>query len=216
MIKEKLFWGDNAMKNNIISELIAFLFGLILERLRNNKKISTRAYWWFVAGVIIALFIGIFCDVKIVDEEYKKSNGNYYLAIYDKVSWDDARKDCEARYGHLATISTAEENALVSSLIPFDSFWLGALKDGNGEWKWIVDKEDFAYVNWNDNEPSNGVHEQVLVMLKGGAWDDGTQVPNYEDAKEDSDEGMFYVCEWDHWIMFRIGIAGEYKYFGIF
>src|SRR4030042_2151515 len=67
----------------------------------------------------------------------KWDNGHCYEAVLAPgVSWDQAQAQCVARGGHLVTITSAEENAFVFSLVSGNaSFWfLDAFGNGLGPW----------------------------------------------------------------------------------
>jgi hypothetical protein len=126
-------------------------------------------------------------------------NGTFYEGHYYRVfklnftSWDDAEKYCEQYSGYLATITSAEEQAVVSALVSAsgNSCWLGAYADslsdsGNKNFHWITG-EEFGYQNWASGEPNaSGVH---LQMYTNGTWDDC--------AYKDAGSGKYFVCEWN-------------------
>ena len=123
-------------------------------------------------------------------------NGHCYEAVLAQgLSWQDAQADCEARGGYLATITSAEENAFVFSLVSgdddfwfIDGFgnglgpWLGGYQvsgsaEPDGGWRWVTD-EPFDYTNWETDQPDNfGIGQDHLRFfkkggLKGDRWDD--------------------------------------------
>ena len=123
-------------------------------------------------------------------------NGHCYEAVLAQgLSWEDAQADCEARGGYLATITSAEENAFVFSLVSgdndswfIDGFgnglgpWLGGYQvsgsaEPDGGWRWVTD-EPFDYTNWETDQPDNfGIGQDHLRFfkmggLKGDRWDD--------------------------------------------
>ena len=126
------------------------------------------------------------------------TNGHQYEAVLAPgLSWDDAEDSCEARGGHLVTITSAEENAFVFGLVRCDDDfwyvdmygnglgpWLGAYQpDGSeepsGGWRWVTD-EPFAYTNWEVGQPDEGGggSQNRLRFFKlggrmGDRWDDG-------------------------------------------
>lgn len=125
------------------------------------------------------------------------TNGHCYQAVHAPgVSWDDAQAECEARGGHLVTITSAEENAFVYSLVADSSFWfvdahnnglgpwLGAYQpegseEPDGGWRWVTN-EAFDYTNWEAGQPDEGGggSQNRLRFIKiggvmGDGWDDG-------------------------------------------
>jgi lectin-like protein/uncharacterized protein DUF922 len=100
-------------------------------------------------------------------------NGHCYEAVPAAgISWTDAQAACAARGGHLATISSAEEDAFIIALIAnnpdfwfVDGFnnglgpWIGGFQPGGstepaGGWTWVTG-EPWAYTNWASGEPNN-------------------------------------------------------------
>jgi len=101
-------------------------------------------------------------------------NGHYYEAVSvpARISWTDAKTDAELKGGFLATISSAEENAFVFSLVTNQVFWtsgvtgqslgpwLGGFQpigssEPAGNWQWVTGVP-FTYTCWAQSEPSNG------------------------------------------------------------
>ena len=84
-------------------------------------------------------------------------NGHTYCLYSTPMTWYDAKTLCEALGGHLATITSAEEDQAVAGLLHGDiNAWLGATDiDREGEWHWITG-ESFSYTNWMTGQPDNG------------------------------------------------------------
>jgi hypothetical protein len=143
------------------------------------------------------------------------SNGHDYQAVLAPgISWDEAQDSCEAHGGHLVTITSAEENAFVCSLVRCDTAfwfvdaynnglgpWLGGYQppgseEPDGGWRWVTD-EPFAYTNWETGQPDEGGGgtQNRLRFFKldgrmGDRWDDGES-----DNPEAHRRG--YICEYD-------------------
>lgn len=119
--------------------------------------------------------------------------------IYKGVTtWVEARAFCEALGGHLATLTTAEENDYVYAFMR-ESGYLTAyfgLSDEKraGNWEWVTD-EPFSFVNWRPGEPSYSPRERYgMYFYKhlDGTWNDSHF---YEHAEVDP--GCSFICEWD-------------------
>ncbi len=97
-------------------------------------------------------------------------NGHYYEAILRPggITWSEAKAEAESAGGHLATVTTADENSFVNSLIGSNTDiwingdvlggnslgpWIGGFKESY-QWKWVTG-EAFDYSNWSVGEPSN-------------------------------------------------------------
>lgn len=137
-------------------------------------------------------------DSKI-SEEKKEYKHNYKL-IQSNLNWEEAKKYCESLGGHLATITSKEEEDIVLDLLKESEIkvsWLGATDlNPNGKFEWI-NGEELTYTNWAPNEPNNdqGVeHYLVLYKVEGEwTWNDGPMNTN-EYYKP---ENIGFVCEWE-------------------
>jgi len=151
-----------------------------------------------VTGLLIAGTVGM---ASATPTQYS-ANGHYYEVVIstESTNWEQARTKAQESCfsglnGYLATITSAEENAFVVSLLTLDesnwtNYWIGASQQpGEGEWSWITN-ESFTYTNWSIYEPNNGGMtgwgpQDSLVMygygaerdsvgeVKAGQWDDG-------------------------------------------
>lgn len=124
---------------------------------------------------------------KVYAEDYVPTktvvSNNHLYALYDyEMSWSFARDLCTELGGNLVTVTSAEEDAVVTDLIQSgskDAYWLGAT-DINGNDKdfvWVTD-EPFSYSNWKSGEPSSsgtsGEKEHFIEIRKsyGNKWND--------------------------------------------
>ena len=130
-------------------------------------------------------------------------DGHYYEYVAaDQVTWSQAYAAASslsyAGYqGRLATITSAEENAFVTDLLPQvvaqgnevdQAAWLGGIRLGTSSdvtqgWTWITG-EPWSYTAWAPGEP-NLIDENVLAMWMAdvggirvrGTWNNGTDSP---------------------------------------
>ena len=151
-------------------------------------------------------------------EEY---DGHYYMVIDNPSYWSTAKEDCESRGGHLATITSQDEQDFVASLIGYSgsqyNYWIGGTDEGQeGTWTWITG-EPWSYSNWYKNQPDNGdinkekggegdhnylqigcgSDEEIRYMKWWDMSDSGvssnfTEYPNYKDTQY-----FGYICEWE-------------------
>ena len=113
-------------------------------------------------------------------------------------TWADAKAYCESLGGHLATITSKEENDYVYNLLTqseYDSAYFG-LSDSEqeGVWKWVTG-EPFTYNNWHTGEPNSHYSAEDYAMFywqfPDGTWNDG-------DFGGRTDRGgTVFICEWD-------------------
>ena len=123
-------------------------------------------------------------------------NGHtYQLFTERRISWEDAKEYCEALGGHLATITTPEENALFPNImnaeyVTNDYYWLGGVKN-SGRWQWVTG-EKFSYSSFkaSENEAADG----YIRVRKGiSSWDIISGHYMDGDIRE-----QFFICEWDY------------------
>jgi hypothetical protein len=121
--------------------------------------------------------------------------GNCYSVFRNSASWEEAKLQCEKMGGHLATISSAEENAFIGSLLGTDetvpSYWLGGYRSLSGEngWQWVTG-EEWSYTNWTDPGPrSEKLYLEMVADGKDYTWN------CVEDDIKSYAQG--YVCEWE-------------------
>lgn len=114
-------------------------------------------------------------------------NGNSYDVITGTatLTWDQARAEAEALGGHLATITSADENAFVAGQVlsqgvgNLERYWLGGYQtiprdEPDGSWTWVTG-ETWAYTNWTDGEPNDGAggtQHYLHYWPTPGMWDD--------------------------------------------
>lgn len=132
--------------------------------------------------------------------------GHLYVAIdHESVTWFDAYKKCEEIGGHLVTITSADEQKVITDLVnsrPIPDgvsewyYFTGLVRNTSG-WQWVTD-EELVYTNWSSKEPDNDGSIQWFMSLassrrssanshaKAGQWED---VYHY-----DTDP---YICEWE-------------------
>lgn len=118
------------------------------------------------------------------------NNGHYYEFIGTGASWNDSRLQAASTsylglYGHLATITSLEEQTFVFSSIVQPNLpdsrsyaaWLGGFQPAGspepaGGWLWVT-SESWTYSSWGGGEPNNsGGEENALAMWGDGTWND--------------------------------------------
>lgn len=135
-------------------------------------------------------------------------NGHAYevVVVPDGIVWITAKAHALGRGGHLATLTSEEENAFVYLLAEKNALawsaesqprgpWIGAEQKSDAEpdggWTWVTG-EPFAYTAWHTGEPDNGlnggggVNETVIHFYAGGAkgptwndWEAAERLPAY-------------------------------------
>jgi parallel beta-helix repeat protein len=122
-------------------------------------------------------------------------NNHYYRFFSIKLTWYDAKIECETLGGHLVTITSYEENNFVTTLAKGNKIWIGFTDERvEGEWEWVTN-EPVNYTNWNVDSPDNAADGEDYAEMYGGTgrageWNDysGPDHPNYSQP---------FICEWD-------------------
>lgn len=110
--------------------------------------------------------------------------------IYDDLlTWEQAKAKCEELGGHLATITSQEEQDVITNAIQSavrNSFYLGA-EIGKDTW---ITGEPIEYTNWEEGQPdnSNGVEDIYEIYNKSGRWNDSDRTRWY---------GRGFICEYE-------------------
>lgn len=124
--------------------------------------------------------------------------GHYYSLLTDKMNWINAERTCESLGGHLATVTSAEENAACKKILTKEGIantqttpvWLGAenLMSLDYSWRWVTG-ENFSYTHWLGGEPNNcgaSGKEHYLGYYTYYGWNDASGTNTY-----------LFLCEWD-------------------
>jgi hypothetical protein len=124
-------------------------------------------------------------DAKLVQWRVEDGgNGHYYEFVRANVSWTEAKRGAEARSvlevrGHLATITSAQEDEFLRRALPIRRGWLGGYQDHNapgyaepaGGWRWVTG-EPWGYTNWAAGEPNHFPPGEDYLQLRGTHWND--------------------------------------------
>ena len=140
-------------------------------------------------------------------------NGHYYLPIATPypISWSDANAVANMLGGHLATITSVEENDFVFSLIDDEIYWYPSVNirgpwiggyqlpgstEPDGGWAWVTG-EPFVYANWDLGQPNNyqghGRQGQDETRIQFG--NKKIRVPTWNDVAIDFEEIRAYIVE---------------------
>ena len=115
-------------------------------------------------------------------------NGHYYtiIKLSTGITWSGANAKAmgmtyQSIKGHLATITSKQENDFILNLTRLDgrvfTYWLGGYqqnkdKEPDDGWEWIT-HEPWIFTNWAPLEPSNGDNkEDNLELRPDGLWND--------------------------------------------
>ena len=162
----------------------------------NFNNLTSGSYSCFVQAVSHQNNLGEqsnWVSFKVYADDYIPTKtvvyNDHIYALYDyEMSWTFARELCNDLGGHLVTVTTADENKVITDLIQSgskDAYWLGAsditdygkLEYTEKKFNWVTG-ENCSYSNWGDGEPSssgeNGEKEHFAEIRKssGNKWND--------------------------------------------
>jgi len=165
--------------------------------LKQNDSIDFVVYGgWCCGNTPLELNI---IHLNELSRVYNPQNNHYYQRIDLNKTWPVSKTYCESIGGHLATITSQDENNFIFNNLVKGASTVGCWLGGNdadveGEWRWVTN-ENWDYSNWDSGEPNDGLGrgQDHLHMYtspgKSGRWDDAG--PNYDNA-------MFnFICEWE-------------------
>lgn len=129
-------------------------------------------------------------------ESAVRYDGHLYQLYYLNMDWERAETFFERNGGHLATITSQEENDFLYnylvSLGSTSAFFGATDQEQEGSWKWVTG-EEFSYSNWHNNEPNNQDGTEHYAMFYS-TYLDGT----WNDGQTDLSSGAIpFLCEWD-------------------
>ncbi len=138
----------------------------------------------------------------------QQTHANRYELVKEDLTWEQASQRCQEMGGHLATVtSREEENELIAMAEAqgVDFVWLGGYTSYNsygsvfGHW---VTGEDFAYTDWSKGEPSrvdqDGTPEWYIMLWKiKGAWSWNDQRNDPLSVVNSMKGKTGFVCEYE-------------------
>lgn len=157
---------------------------------RSPLTIRKRPYMKYIRFLLLFL-----CIIGFTAANAQALAINDYLVFYGDFTWDQAAKDLSSKNMpgyHLATITSAEEQDHVASLLSQSSeskgwkytqgeYWLGGIQANDGlgfaayeGWQWS-NGETWDYKNWAPDEPNdwNGKEYHLGIWgAKGWKWND--------------------------------------------
>ncbi len=164
-----------------------------------KKIIAGVAVLGMVGVATTAVFLTADEDKNSIPEGAGYFDGHYYYVYdFDDYEWNEAKEYCESLGGHLATITSEEENEYVYQYMKdsdYKSAYIGLTDSENeGEWKWVTG-EEVEYTNWSAKEPNSENKNEDYAMFyykfKTGVWNDG------DFGKSTAGKVKSFICEWD-------------------
>ena len=127
-----------------------------------------------------------------IPENAETYKGHQYKIFIENISWPEAKIACEKQGGHLATITSSDEQAFIEKLNSNeDSLWIGGHRINKNDWYWVTG-EPWQYTHWADGEPNdsdNVMSNENCVAVWPLEWNDLNENNTYETNG--------YICEWE-------------------
>jgi hypothetical protein len=159
-----------------------------------------------VVGIMMfgcTTFVAVNTDMNGVEITW---NGHRYKRIDEGKTWAEAKVYCEKLGGHLATITSAEEQATVYNLVAKGNknlYWIGGQYTA-GDWAWVTG-EQWEYTNWAPEEPNNlGGSESYVQIYRINVAGITNSVGKWNDLANTGDSGDYsltnsgFICEWEN------------------
>ncbi len=148
------------------------------EWLADVAAVNSAEKWTFSEKAAFDTYLSI-CEPAAITTY----NGHVYSLYENKLYYEQAKTLCEQSGGHLAVISSEEENSIITSMLQSASdneYWLGASDTKKeGTWEWVTG-EKFKYQNWRNDEPNNADEvEHYLTIYPEGEWNDARSMTTY-------------------------------------
>lgn len=146
-------------------------------------------------------------DIKSSKSFQSQLNGHIYTLFKKCLPWEIAEVFCKNIYGHLATVTSKDENDLISSLATRGGkqcFIGGTDKNAEGIWQWIdtgeifyhtttggvwVAEEPECYINWNEGEPNDYNFGEDYAIIFGNGSGLCNDYPDY------TENLPYFICE---------------------
>ncbi len=165
--QDDLLWRDGT-----ISGSTASFFVSVEDHDREYGSYITHIYAYDAAGN--ASQAGLVVTVSPLGKPRVTAtlNGHGYAFYDNHVSWIAACRYSEQLGGHLVTINSAEEQALLERYINNRIYWIGATdRNTEGVWQWVTG-EEWDYTNWEPSQPDNSSEEEYAHLQTTGMWND--------------------------------------------
>ena len=163
-----------------------------------------------VFSFLLASVVCTEVSVEAVPRDAIKFRGHYYKIYNNETNWEEAADQCEEKGGHLATITSEEEQEFIEEILHHygnkNCYWLGGYKDKQGTWRW-VNNEPTHYANWAKDQPDNFTgREDTLMMYRHanptsasrlGQWNDIHWNGTCNGEEFFGSDNFGFICEWD-------------------
>jgi formylglycine-generating enzyme required for sulfatase activity len=129
------------------------------------------------------------------------------------MSWTEAKAFCENLGGHLATITSEEEQVFIENLLAREGskncYWLGGYCGDDLIFQWVTG-ENFSYTKWSPGQPDNssyhGGQDKIDIWrvddpnngsVRANFWDDTHDNVVSNPRYGDFDKQRGFICEYE-------------------
>lgn len=150
-----------------------------------------KAMTW-TALLLAVMLLPVTAAAASVPEGAQYFGGSAYQIYTESVTWEEAKTRCEEMGGHLASITSAEEQSFIEELNSGSArLWIGGYRDDDHNWFWVTG-EPWEYTHWAAGEPNNSrnvVSNENRVAVWPKEWNDLNE--------NNKSEQRGFICEWD-------------------
>ena len=200
-------WGGNEPNGGTAENMLGYYGNYPVGRWNDSSANNEHAFIceWEKENIDdVKNTFGFITGSNIIYNNAFYYNGHAYNIFNYDMKWDEAKNYCEKLGGHMAIISTIEENKALFSYVTLQKSYksvFGATdSEQEGLWKW-VSGDTMTYSNWGEGEPNNtnGVEDYVhFLSTFDGKWNDTIWQNSF-------------ICEWDDCCILPNGTVTEHS-----
>ncbi|WP_423055601.1 peptidoglycan DD-metalloendopeptidase family protein [Acetobacterium carbinolicum] len=170
--QDDIYWKQGEVNGNTARcRIVMSDFSCQKDNYITHVYVYDKAFNSAVYGLNVNLKKG---NDKIFGEAtYQNSR---YLLMDDAVAWDEANAMAQAQGGHLAVITSQEEQNVINGLLKKGcqiQYFIGGSRN-NGNFVWSTG-ESLSYTNWSPGEPNNfNNNENCISIFESGKWNDNS------------------------------------------
>jgi len=161
---------------------------------------------------------------KIWSRDMNGITHTYQAVIAPGITWNQARDASIAKGGHLATITSKDENDFVFFIIQNTSYWspcrgnnfgpwLGGYqpsgsKNSSSGWAWVTG-EKWEYTSWFPEEPNDYLGEEDKLFFYVNSC---IPSPTWGDHRNEGNGNTAYIIEWEQPINSPYSISSSFNH----
>jgi hypothetical protein len=150
-------------------------------KIREKEEMKKKLLVGLAIGIFFIGMTGIASATPVQWTTGVGANGHWYDVVVSPLTWEQAQSNLALAGDYLATITSAEEQSFIASLLvsyTSDSSPAGFMIGGSqptgssepgGGWEWVTG-EAWSYSNWGGGEPNNAGGEGYLYVDERFTW----------------------------------------------